>query len=332
MSEEVIEIATKTKKKKEKPENFIGWKSPDGKLEIVGIADKTDRNGRKLFKVTCAECFKDLELFPDGYFISTKGNLVRGQKPCGCARSTQWEGWQYLILAKRAGEKKGFIVNGFAEEFKNAKTKLNLECLKDGHKWTASINEIVNGSKGCPECAGNARPTEQEALQKCIDICKEMGYAAVGFVNGYKNQRSRFEYTCKIHGKQNVSYTNFVNNGRRCNGCSITGYSTNKQGSFYIIQWTKDNRSFIKFGITNQKELSRVKTQKRQTEYKYKKIWSATFDDGSIPLHIENYIKNSGIEVGVISKEEFPDGFTETINTDNLHVLECLIIESVSQL
>jgi hypothetical protein len=34
-------------------------------------------------------------------------------------------------------------------------------------------------------------------------------------------------------------------------------------------------------------------------------VWSATFEDGSIPLHIENYIKNSGIEIGIMSKEEF---------------------------
>ena len=54
-------------------------------------------------------------------------------------------------------------------------------------------------------------------------------------------------------------------------------------------------------------------------------MWSANFEDGSIPLHIENYIKNSGIEIGIMSKEEFPDGFTETTHTDNLIVLENLI-------
>lgn len=119
------------KKKYEKADDFIGWKSEDGKLEVIGIAGK-DKWGGSLFKVTCSECSKDPELFPDGYFVSLKGELVRGQKPCGCSKSPKWYDWQFLILARRAGEKKDFIIHGFAEPFKNVHTKLNLECLKDG--------------------------------------------------------------------------------------------------------------------------------------------------------------------------------------------------------
>lgn len=316
------------KKKREKPENFVGWMSDDGKLEVVGIADETGKDGRKLFKVTCIECSKDPELFPDGYFISNKSNLKTGRKPCGCSKSPKWEEWQYLILAHRAAKGR-FIVHGFAEEFKNQNTKLSLECLKDRHKWTANISDIVNGGRGCPKCAGNIKYTEQEALQKCIDICKEMNYDVVGFVDGYKNNKSLFEYVCKIHGKQNVCYRDFVNYGRRCSGCAEYGYSTSKQGTFYVYQWTKDCHNFIKFGITNQKELARIKKQKRETKYNYKKVWSAIFEDGSIPLYIENYIKNSGIEMGIMSKKDFPDGFTETTHISNLVVLENLVTDAL---
>ena len=315
------------KKKRPRPYDFIGWKSEDGKLEVVGIAGK--QGIKTKFKVTCTECSKDKELFPDGYFISQKDSLVSGRKPCGCSKSPKWFDWQYLILASRA-VKDRFIVHGFAEDFKNAKTKLNLECLKDGHKWTASIDSIINGGTGCPKCSGNAKTTEKEALQKCIDICKEMDYDVVGFIDTYKGaHKTRFEYICKIHGEHNVSYTNFVNGGTRCKCCAEYGYSTSKQGTFYVYQWTKSGHSFIKFGITNQKELSRIKEQKRETEYKYKKVWSATFEDGSIPLYIENYVKNSGIEIGIIPKEEFPDGFTETTYIINLVVLENLITDAL---
>ena len=46
------------KMKREKPEDFIGWKSGDGKLEVVGIAGK-DKWNKPLFKVTCNECSKE---------------------------------------------------------------------------------------------------------------------------------------------------------------------------------------------------------------------------------------------------------------------------------
>lgn len=211
-------------RKIEKSEDFVGWKSEDGKLEVVGIIGKT-KNGTSTFKVTCSECSKDPELFPDGYFISTKSNLKNGQKPCGCSKKPEWYDWQFLILAKRVGNKKGFIVHGFAEEFKNAKTKLNLECLKDGRWWTASINNILNIGNGCPACKvmnniKQKKIAEHVALQKYIDICKEMGYEVIGFVGDYKGaHKTRFEYICKIHGKQDVSYSSFVNSSRRCMGC-----------------------------------------------------------------------------------------------------------------
>ena len=318
------------KKKRPQPEDFIGWKSENGRLEVISIAGK---QGRAItFKVTCTECSKDPELFPEGYFVSTKSNLLKGQIPCGCSKKPEWEEWQYLILSRRASKDR-FIVHGFAEEFKNAYTKLNLECIKDGHKWTASIHNVINNGRGCPKCKYELHKEQRKipeyiALQKCIGICKEMDYDVIGFVEGYKGvHKTRFEYNCKTHGKQNVSYSNFVSGEKRCKGCAISGYSTSKQGTFYVYQWTKDEHIFIKFGITNQKELSRIKKQKRGTEYKYKKVWSATFEDGSIPLYIENYVKNSGIEIGVISKKEFPDGFTETTNISNLVVLENLITD-----
>ena len=187
-----------------------------------------------------------------------------------------------------------------------------------------------------PKCAG-VNLSEQKktpahiALQKCINICEEMNYSVVGFVDGYKGvHKTRFEYNCKIHGKQNVRHHDFVNTGSRCKGCAKYGYSTSKQGTFYVYQWTKDNHSFIKFGITNQKELARIKKQKRETKYNYKKVWSATFEDGSIPLYIENYIKNSGIEIGIMSKEEFPDGFTETTTEYCLELLEDVVINTLT--
>lgn len=201
------------KKKREKPEDFIGWKSPDGKLEVVGIIEKSKHT---TFKVTCTECSKDKALFPDGYFVSQKGDLVRGRKPCGCSKKPEWFDWQYLILAR--------------------------------------INDIINIGNGCPKCAGNARPTEQEALQKCVDICKEMDYNAVGFVDGYKGaHKTRFEYICKIHGKQNASYHDFVNGGRRCGVCAKdlgngNGYYPERKDETDFLYILNFNGKFIKVG------------------------------------------------------------------------------------
>ena len=80
--------------------------------------------------MTCTECSKDKELFPDGYFVSTKGNLVKGKKPCGRGKNVRWKDWQYLILARRVA-KGMFIVHDFSGKFHGNTTKLKMECLKE---------------------------------------------------------------------------------------------------------------------------------------------------------------------------------------------------------
>ena len=85
------------KKNENGDDDFIGWKSPDGKLEVIRIIEKSKHT---TFKVTCTECSKDKELFPDGYFVSTKYNLKADKKPCGCS-VYKWEDWQYLVLLNR---------------------------------------------------------------------------------------------------------------------------------------------------------------------------------------------------------------------------------------
>lgn len=326
------------KKKREKAEDFIGWKSEDGKLEVIGVVGRNQQRNA-LYKVTCTKCSKDPELFPNGYFVSTKQYLVNGVKPCGCSKSPKWVDWQYLILARRIGEKKGFVVHGFSEPFKNSKTKLNLECLKDGHKWTASINEIINGGSGCPKCrdvllSNQRKIPEATALQKCIDICKEMNYDAIGFPDGYKNNRSLFEYICKIHGKQNVKYHNFVNKSQKCGGCAKdenirrlredgngNGYypeRKDEQDYLYILNF---NDKFIKVGrsfivdkrIDSLKSLSKIKNI-----YKLR-IFTATHQE------IYDYEQELHSELRKRNFQHYVDWSTECFENESLFILNKLL-------
>jgi len=318
------------KDKQQKAEDFIGWISPDGKLEVTGIAGK--QGTKTLFKVTCSECSKDPELFPDGYFVSLKQHLVNEQKPCGCSKYN-WFDWQYLILARRAGEKRGFIVHGFSNEFDGQSTKVFLECLKDGYKWTASINNVINQGSGCPKCSGNIKYTEQEALQKCIDICKEMDYDVIGFVNGYKGiHKTRFEYVCKIHGKQNVIYHNFVNSGTRCIGCykdrqkelgNLYGYypeRKDEQDYLYILNF---NNKFIKVGrsFDVDERIKRLRTLSKVPKTKIHKlrIFTATHQD---VYDLEQELHN---ELRERNFQHYVDWSTECFENDSTFILNKLL-------
>lgn len=251
MSEEVIMKEIEIKNKVQKSEDFIGSTFSNGKLKVIGIEGKT-KSFNKTFKVTCTECSKDPELFPLGYFKTTKRKLQLGIIPCGCSKAHRWEPFQYLILARRAGEGK-FIVHSFAEKFKGVHTKVSLECSKDGHKRNAELASVIHTGAGCPNCSRNARPSEQEALEKCTTICKQMSYEAIGFIGNYKNNKTYFEYKCPKHGIQKVSYNGFINRGSRCQECSReidgwNGYYPSRKAEQDFLYVLNFNNKFIKVG------------------------------------------------------------------------------------
>lgn len=319
----------KEKKKQEKAEDFIGWKSPDGMIEVIGIAGKQGRI--TTFKIICTECSKDSELFPDGYFVNQKSDLVKGKKPCGCSKQPKWFDWQYLILARRAAKDR-FTVHGFAEEFHGSHTKLNLECLRDGHKWAASIDNVINKEIGCPRCKVEQRKTpEHLALQKCIDICKEMDYGIVGFVDGYKNCYSRFEYICKMHGKQDVCYKCFVNKGSRCAGCwkdrqkelaiGFYGYYPERKDETDYLYILNFSNKFIKVGRSFDVK-QRVKSLKYESKIKKiskLRIFTATHQE------IYDFEQELHNELRERNFQHYVDWSTECFQNESLYVLNKML-------
>lgn len=327
MSEEVIENATKTKKKRQKAEDFIGRESPDGKLEVIGIHQESVNRKPATFKVSCTECSKDSELFPDGYFVSTKGDLVRGKKPCGCSTKPEWKDWQYLILARRAGEGR-FLVQGFAENFHGQHTKLNLKCVVDEYVWSANINNIINNGNGCVKCAGTYKPTEQEALEKCDAICQEMNYEVIGFVGSYINANSRFKYKCPKHGEKEVSYRSFINQGSRCRDCwkesgNGNGYYPERKDEIDFLYILNFNDQFIKVGRSFDVD-ERIKDLRKPTQSGISNIIKLRIFTAT---HQEIYDFEQGIHKELRGRgfQYYVDWSTECFENESLCILNNLL-------
>lgn len=306
---------------KKRPEDFIGWKSKDGKLEVIDIIERKVSNTK--YKVVCSECIKDKELFPSGYFISTRQWLRSERKPCGCSKQHRWTAEQYLILARRAANDK-FIIHGYVEDFNGNSTRVKCECPIDGNIWYVKLYHIISSKSGCNVCSVASRTNiiktpYDTVIKNCLKICQWCGYDFIGFENGYQNNKSKFNYICPIHGIQQVAYNLFVNKGSRCPLCTVYGYKEDMAGYFYVYKWDHDILdSFIKFGITNRNLKSRIREQAKHTEYKPALVICKKFADGKIPKKIEDEIKDTIQPLSVVSKEVFPDGFTETTHYYNL--------------
>jgi len=120
-------------------------------LEIIGWDGKRKRPNEKLYKCFCSICAEDTELHGDGVFYSTKQRLKSGKLPCSCEGNFYWTKEQYEIRLNRVCNENSRCFIGWAEEFKNIDSKVNLKCLKDGNIWTTSLDSALQG-KMCREC------------------------------------------------------------------------------------------------------------------------------------------------------------------------------------
>ena len=227
--------------------NFIGLKSSDGLLTITGVYGKINRN--MYYYVHCEICSKDTELFPNG-ILARASDILNGVKPCACADKPRYSPDQWLIIAQRRSPCHIKIL-GYAEEFYGSKTLVARSCVIHGAINSVQLKSLSNSS--CKLCCDNLKRSEFEFIEKfCQSYCDRHNYEFIGFLNGYKNVKSKFTYKCPFHGLKTSNYA-ASKNDHECLECSLEKsgyyglYEDRKMHSdtLYILDF---NGEFIKVG------------------------------------------------------------------------------------
>lgn len=175
-----------------------------GTLTVIGWCGKNGYN--KKYVVHCSECSKDTELHGEGIFSSLKDSLKKGKFPCGCATSPQWTEKQYRVIIDRKLQNSNYSFVGFAENFKNNKTKVILSCTEHG-KWNSScIANIIKGVR-CPQCfedrRGKSTLLEDEIhIQNFMKTGKYKEGSKFSRIDGRTNGGNAYwNYTCPVCSK-----------------------------------------------------------------------------------------------------------------------------------
>lgn len=191
--------------------------------------------------------------------------------------------------------------------------KVNLTC-PNGHSYPVTPNSFkCYGSR----CKCHQKKKSIEFQKKFMELIAECGYTLIGTYGGSK---TNVTIECNVGHKFNPKPHNLVNNGTRCPECVKCGYSPSSSGTIYLTRWVcETGYSFLKLGITNRSVDLRIKQQAMRTKFTPINIISKTYIDGSIPPMIESRVK-SMMTTGVVSKDLFGDGYTETI-ADNVQTI-----------
>lgn len=302
-------------------DEFIGTRF--GNLTVVGWDGERQGNGTKLYECHCSECAQDPELHGNAIYKSPKDSLVRGQLPCGCSKNPRWNADQYRVLIKRKSNIKYSVV---VPEGAKATTKVRCICAVEdcGHEWSTTINKLLNNGTACQKCGGRARGRartmpESVAIENVLRIANEKGWTLLGFKTKWKNAHSKLLLECSRGHTWDPSYTGIVHGGGTgCPDCNGGGYNRSLPGTFYVYLWThKDTKAqHLKYGISNV-PTNRIRNQRRaNAKYTAKQLCSIDFTDGNIPANLEKVVdeyKKASQIPSPVTKEIFPDGFSETL-------------------
>ena len=118
-------------------------------------------------------------------------------------------------------ESRGYKFVGWADETRRAKSKVEVICCK-GHRWTAFVDTIVNGNRGCLWCAKESQHLRKlKPQQHYIDKINEGKFTFVEWVDGeYKHCYSRAVVLCDKGHRWEFTANRLINKPDGCPICS----------------------------------------------------------------------------------------------------------------
>lgn len=292
-----------------KTEGIDKYKSKHYK--VIGYYRSEIKKNNIRLVVECEICKQDKELFKSGLFDIDLKSFNNGVRPCGCSIAPQWEGWQYEVMLNRRASLFNCDFLGWSSEYIGSQTRTKMHCKVHNITWDGNcINDCRRYDILCSECHSlkmveKTRKPDEEAVKsfKCFADGTVFTRSDKKAKNGHREYWNVWCPDC------DVSYTsNYKNLIQSYRGCEC---NTFRQKQVYLhILYSEDTPVGLKFGIANDWSV-RFKGLNTRNKLRLENyaVWefNTTFDCRKA----EQAVKDS-FQSGVISKEEMPDGHTET--------------------
>lgn len=304
---DVTEDYIKTLTKKDKR---IGWVIDN--YTILAVAPYDKGRNRK-YAVKCSVCAQDPYLFGLGIF-STEYFNIQNHIPCGCSGNFLYtEALEYKRM-KRVIENFGFSFLGFDGEFKGNKTKCKVVCPEHGESANATVNYILSENRPtCPGCS----PHRKSRSRAAPDEEKIAQFMITGVFHPdtifYRSERKTSEgwrhwfMVCGECGTVGETADKQLVKGTRSCECPK---ARQKQAYINLVYNDQDAPVALKFGIANSAG-NRIDSQNSVNTLKCRQLDVFQFETKMSCLAAEREVKSS-VERKFLSKEVFPDGWTET--------------------
>lgn len=214
--------------------------------------------------------------------------------------------------------------NGFVGGWLAQNTHCELECEYHGI-WTCTIGNFLHQTKGCPKCLGCKKLTHDEIERNVLSIISDEKYIFHG-INHFNGKDTSLQLECPEHGIWNTTTYNNFRKGYRCRKCgdrhlNMPIISENKL-YFYILT----SNDHFKYGISYN-----VERRMKEIIYSPKREYNLlSADCVGYTNKVELYIKNLGYH-SFYNKEEYGDGYTETVDIVHLPTIQKILMEYIDE-
>lgn len=139
----------------------------------------------------------------------------------------------------------------FHSEFKNAKSRANVECLRCGLRWDACIHTLATGSSGCRLCANKIISSKKSLSSDMYERrVNESGFAKFIKWNSDKfHAKSKITALCLLCESEYTTTPDLVRRGAGCGKCKGERISESKRvdDSFWIEKINLSGNGVFRF-------------------------------------------------------------------------------------
>lgn len=103
-------------------------------------------------------------------------------------------------------------------DYRNARSKAVCRCDVDGFEWSASVGDLLNGGRGCPQCGGQRRWTADERTEQINNL---PNITFVRWDGEFTGAFSKAVCRCDVDGFEwSARADHLINRGTRCPQCA----------------------------------------------------------------------------------------------------------------
>lgn len=299
---------------------LVGRKFGDsGHLTVIGwFGERVGTN--KKYTVSCSVCSLDSEMYGIGEFLITKSHLLSNKIPCGCSPLYRRNPTQSEILIKRVcGKDYHFIC--WAEPYKGKETKMILLNCSYGISSTVTIHNFLSGQRCRLKSVANM-DNKQDYNSAVVDFFESGSFhKETLFTRSERKTKQGYNLYWRVRcGYCEETYESLSSNLKAgCCGCSCS-----RRRHLYSYIHSIQGGEFIKFGISTKRDQThRLERQSKKSGKIIESIGSWEFSSVSECRLAEQSCK-SVMECCVMTKDEMPDGFTETTYYENIDLIESI--------